>query len=105
MNNRLTALLEFLKNDPEDSFTLYAIALEYWAQKDFISTEKYFNQLFEIDEDYLPLYMQFARFKEEQGFIDEAIKLYKMGIVKAKQSGDNHAVTEMQEFLDELNRQ
>ena len=27
--NRLTTLLDFLKEDPEDAFTLYAIALEY----------------------------------------------------------------------------
>ncbi len=35
MSDRLSVLFQFLEKDPEDSFTIYAIALEYVSQKKF----------------------------------------------------------------------
>ena len=103
MSNRLDALLSFLNDTPDDPFTLYAIALEYWSLKDFPNAEKYFTKVLKADENYLPLYMQYGNFKTEQGKKDEAKVLFIKGILKSKEAGDNHSATEMQEFLDELN--
>lgn len=103
MNKRLQGLLSFLNDTPDDPFTLYAIALEYRGLNDHENAEKYFQEILLKDENYLPVYMQYGRFKEEIGDIPKAKELYKIGIIKAKEAGDNHAASEMQEFLDELN--
>ncbi|HKJ81160.1 MAG TPA: hypothetical protein VJ954_04005 [Ignavibacteriaceae bacterium] len=103
MNNRLDSLLKLLEKEPEDSFLLYGVALEYISANNLEESEKYFIKLINADPDYLATYMQYAGLKEKQDKIDEAKELYKQGIEKAQKSGDNHAAKEMEDFLDELN--
>ena len=102
MNNRLESLLNLLKKEPEDSFLLYGIALEYMSLNNFEEAEKYFKSLLLYNKKYVPAYMQYARLKEKQNELDTAKSLYKKGIDIAKEAGDNHAAKEMEEFLDEL---
>jgi len=103
MNNRLDSLLKLLEKEPEDSFLLYGVPLEYMSANNLEESEKYFIKLINADPDYLATYMQYAGLKEKQNKIDEAKELYKQGIAKAQLAGDNHAATEMEGFLDELN--
>ncbi len=103
MNDRLSGLLELYRKDPQDSFVIYGIALEYKSKKDYSEAEKYFKILIEKDPSYVPAYMQFAILKEETNELTEAKEIYGKGIKIAKQQGDNHAAQEMEEFLDELN--
>lgn len=102
MNNRLESLLNLHKKEPEDSFLMYGIALEYMSQHNFEEAEKYFKNLLSLDANYVPAYMQYAQLKEKQNEIESAKELYKKGIGIAKENGDKHAAKEMEEFLDEL---
>ena len=102
MNDRLNGLLELYEKDPNDSFIIYGIALEYKSKKDYSESENYFKKLIEKDPNYVPAYMQFAILKEETNEISKAKELYTAGIKIAKQKGDSHAAQEMEEFLDEL---
>jgi Tfp pilus assembly protein PilF len=102
MPDRLDALLAFYEKDPNDSFVIYGLALEYISRKEFDKGEEYLQILIKNDPKYVPAYMQYARLKENQNLIDDAKKLYRMGINAAKQIGDKEAVKEMEEFLNEL---
>jgi Tfp pilus assembly protein PilF len=102
MNNRLNSLIELHRENPNDSFVSYGIALEYISAKDYKSAETYLKELLKNDEKYVPAYMQFAMMKEKLGEIDEAKNLYLEGIKIAKETGDNHAAKEMEEFLNDL---
>lgn len=102
MNNRLEALLGMHEKDPNDSFLMYGIALEYLSAGKFEESEKFFSQLLKSDPKYVPAYMQFARLKENQNDKESAKKLYRQGIKTANEAGDKHAAKEMEEFLDEL---
>jgi len=102
MNDRLKALLDFYNKDPKDSFTIYGIALEFAALKNYEKAEKFFNTLLTNDPNYVPGYMQFAQMKVELNQIDEAKDFYKRGITAAKKNGDNRSANEMEEFLDDL---
>lgn len=102
MNNRLNGLLELYKKEPDDSFLIYGIALEYKSKKKYTEAENYFKLLIEKDSSYVPAYMQYAILKEEINEIDRAKELYTEGIKLAKQKGDNHAAKEMEDFLDDL---
>ena len=102
MKNRLQALLDFLSEDPNDSFTLYGIALEYLSLGDNEKAEEYLKHILVSDPDYVPVYMQYARLKENLNQIEDARQLYLQGIEKARKTGDNRTVSEMEDFLDEL---
>ncbi len=102
MKNRLEALLKLFEKDPNDSFTIYGIGLEYLSQKDFSNAEKYFQFLLEKDPNYVPVYIQYAQLKEKLNQINEAKLLYHKGIEKAKAVGDKKSAFEMEEFLNEL---
>lgn len=102
MSDRLSALLSFYEKDPHDSFTKYGIALEYLSRGDTTKAEKFFKLIIDKDPDYVPVYMQFAKLKEDQNKLDDARKYYRIGIEKAKLKGDKHAAKEMEDFLDDL---
>ncbi len=102
MNNRLQSLLAMYEKDPRDSFLIYGIALEYIAQEDYEKAEQYFKSLLEQDPGYVPLYIQYAKLKENQSKIEEAKELYMKGIEIADSAGDSHSASEMEEFLNEL---
>ncbi len=102
MPDRLEALLQFYEKDPSDSFVIYGIALEYISRKELDKGEEFLKILIKNDPKYVPAYMQYARLKENLNEIEEAKKLYLMGINAAKEIGDNEAIKEMEEFLDEL---
>ena len=102
MNGRLESLLNLLKKEPEDSFLIYGIALEYISQKDYTKAEEYFKLLLQNDPKYVPAYMQYARLKENLNEIENAKNLYREGIKVAKEQKDLHAAKEMEEFLNEL---
>ena len=102
MNNRLESLFNLLKKEPNDSFLLYAVALEYLSAGNYEEAEKYFKSLLTNDSKYVPAYMQYAQLKEKQDEIGSAKDLYKRGIQIAKETGDKHAAKEMEDFLDEL---
>ncbi|MCH7972679.1 MAG: hypothetical protein IH949_02100 [Bacteroidetes bacterium] len=102
MNDRLNGLLELYKKEPDDSFLIYGIALEYKSKRNYTEAENYFKLLLEKDPTYVPVYMQFAILKEEINEISKAKELYTEGIKIAKQKGDTHAAQEMEDFLDEL---
>jgi len=102
LNNRLESLLNLYEKEPEDSFLMYGIALEYTSQKNYEEAEKYFKKLLTSNPAYVPAYMQYARLKENQNEIYEAKNIYKQGIKIAKGAGENHAAKEMEDFLDEL---
>ena len=95
-------MLKLLDKEPEDSFLLYGIALEYMSANNLDEAENYFTKLIKLDPGYVASYMQYAGLKEKQNKIDEAKELYKRGIEIARKAGDNHAAKEMEEFLDEL---
>jgi len=102
MSDRLQALFNFYEKDPKDSFVIYGIALEYISQKNYEKGEEYLKLLISQDTNYVAAYMQYARLKENLNEMEEAKNIYRKGIEAAKKVGDKHAITEMEDFLNEL---
>jgi len=100
--SRLEALRRFLEEDPNDSFTRYALAMEYVSMNDIASATHQLQMLLGEDPEYVPAYHQlgiiFSRSKRRA----ESKKLFLDGIEAATRTGDTHARQEMQEALDEL---
>ncbi len=102
MINRLNSLLELHEKDPSDSFVTYGIALEYISSGNYEKAEEFLSLLIKNDPEYVPAYMQFAMLKEKMDEIDQAKKIYRRGIVVAKETQDLKAAKEMEEFLNDL---
>jgi tetratricopeptide (TPR) repeat protein len=99
---RLEALLKFLEEDPTDSFTRYAIALEYASAQNVPEAIIKMQELLVVDQGYVPAYHQLGSYLGQLGRTNEAIDILEQGIQRAAHAGDRHAQGEMQELIDEL---
>lgn len=99
---RLEKLQEFLKTDPADSFTRYAIGLEYRGIKDYPSAITTLNALRTDEPNYLPTYYQLAECFHLNGDDINAVECFKQGIAIAKAAGDTHTASELQMAMDEI---
>lgn len=99
--SRLIQLHEFLEEDPNDPFNLYALALEY-QKVDAEKALSFFNRLLHDHADYVPTYYHLGKLYEALGEKDNAIHVLEQGITKAKLQNDIKALREMNNALMEL---
>jgi tetratricopeptide (TPR) repeat protein len=84
-----------LKEDPEDSFVLYAVAKEYEQLDDLEKALETYNKLKEADHDYVGLYYHLGKLYEILEEPDKALEAYAEGIDVAKSLADFHALSEL----------
>lgn len=100
--SRLEKLQQFLTLDPDDSFTRYAIGLEYAAIKDYPTAITAFEELCAKDPDYVATYYQLADAYRITGDKGKATETYHTGITIARKVNDLHAASELQAALDDM---
>lgn len=101
---RLQLLIEFTKEEPENPFNWYALALEY-SNSDPSKTAVIFDQLLIGHPEYLPTYYVSAQFFSEQNKLERAKEIFERGIVLAGKLKEEKALKELknayQNFLFE----
>lgn len=101
---RLKFLLDDLKENPDDPFNYYALALEY-QKTDKTAAERYFSDLLELFPEYLPAYYHAAGFFFELDENEKAEALYLKGIQLAEKLNNLKTLKELkgayQQFKDE----
>jgi tetratricopeptide (TPR) repeat protein len=106
MNNRITEIIQMLKEDPEDPFLMYALALEYHKIKNDLKTEETFDRLLNDFPGYLPTYYQAAHFYWGIGQTEKARSTFLKGISLAENADDLKTKEELrnsyQNFLIDL---
>jgi len=100
--SRLDILLKSLKENSHDAFTRYLVALEYAKLNRHDEAIGQFEKLLNEHPAYVPTYYQFAQLYENINRIDDAIRIYQLGLVAARNAGDFHAASEIQAALDML---
>ncbi|HAL55852.1 MAG TPA: hypothetical protein DCP63_05095 [Bacteroidetes bacterium] len=100
--DRISKLKEFLDLDPNDSFSRYALALEYAALDDSVQAAALLEELLRRDPDYVPAYQQLGYVYQRISRREDAVAVFKRGIAIATQQHDQHAAGEMREALDEI---
>ena len=100
--NRIEILKGFLEHEPRDSFSRYALALEYVKTGEIDSARREFEFVRDNDPDYVATYFQLAQLYRNQGMRHEAEKTYRTGITVATKIGDAHTQGELEEALDGL---
>ncbi|HEY0654670.1 MAG TPA: tetratricopeptide repeat protein [Chryseosolibacter sp.] len=101
MSTRLDTLLQFYKDDPNDPFNIYALAIEY-QKTDIKKSLEYFNLLLSDHEHYVPTYYHAAKLLQETGETERAVIVYEKGIAVAKSQNDLKAARELQSAYDEM---
>jgi alkylhydroperoxidase/carboxymuconolactone decarboxylase family protein YurZ len=100
--NRLSQLLEMLKDDPDDVFLHYAVACERSKAGDRAASFADFQVLHERFPDYVPAWFRHAQLLAEDGLSTEARRIGTIGLQTAQRVGDHHAAGELEQFLELL---
>lgn len=98
---RLEQLFSFLKDEPNDSFTLYAIATEYNGS-DPENARKYFEILLKDHSEYLATYYHAANLYADLEENELAESTYKKGISLALEQENHLAHRELQNAYNEF---
>jgi len=91
--NRIEQLEQFFREDPNDPFNSYALALEY-LKSDQKKAYDLFFKLIEAHPNYLPTYYPLAQLLIEQQN-PEAEVIFKTGIEKARLVADQKTLKEL----------
>jgi len=101
-NSRIESLKEMLKTDPEDTFSRYALGLEYMALNNPEEARDTFEELRTLDPNYSATYYQLGKVYESLGEESLARKVYEKGIYVAASQSDTHTKSELEQALNEL---
>ena len=99
-NTRLQKLLEFIKEEPEDVFLKYALAMEYLGLKDFENAKNYFEDVIKVDKNHVAAYYQLGKIFESLNDETSAISIYEKGMEAAKLKNDTRSIREIRTALD-----
>ena len=104
-NQRIPQLLQFLEDDPNDPFLLYALATEY-QNVDVEQAIPYFEKLLEEHPDYTATYYHAAVLYAELEENEKAEATFKEGIRRCEEAEEGKALQEIknayQNFLFEI---
>ena len=100
-SDRLNQLINFYKEDPNDPFIIYGIAMEYF-NFDLLKAREYFEILLNNFPDYLATYYQAGHLYEDLELEDDAKMCYEKGIEVARKQNNINTLRELQNALNEL---
>lgn len=103
MSDKRLALLEQMTSSGQaDAFAWYGLAMEYRSRQRWDDAMKTFEALHEKDPTYVPQYLMCGQMLAERGDKEQARSWLERGKEQAQQSGDTHALGEIEEALESL---
>ena len=93
---KIDRLQNFLKNNPEDPFLQYALAMEYIKMEEDDNALNIFKVLTEQHPDYIGTYYHFGKLLEKLNKKEEASDIYQLGMRIAKDQKEMHTFQELQ---------
>ena len=100
--DKIAMLKEILSQQPRDAFARYGLAMAYASEGDWTKSVAEFDRLLLEHPDYTPGYFMAGQTLVKADKIDEARKRLQEGVASAQRTGNQHALGEMQQLLDEL---
>jgi Tfp pilus assembly protein PilF len=99
---RIDLLKGFLEENPKDSFSRYALALEYIKLGRLDDSRREFESVRDNDPEYLATYYQLGQLYQRMGLKHEAEKTFRTGITVATRQRDDHTRSELEAALEAL---
>jgi len=100
--SRMETLEEFLRQQPNDSFAHYGLALEYAKAGRGDDALALFQKLLGFNPGYTAAYYQAGVLLGQLGRVDDARAMFQRGIEVAAQNGDFHTKSELEQALHDL---
>jgi len=100
--SRLEQFKEFVEMDPTDTFSRYALAMEYLGEGQFSEAVNHFKEVIKLDSTYSAAYFQAAIASQKANQLGQARTFLNEGIEVAEKKGDWHTRDEMKVALQEL---
>lgn len=100
--DRIEKLKEFLRADPDDSFTKHALAMEYIAKGEEGTARHYLEEVLERDPAAIGSYYQLGKLLERAGEAGLALQWYDKGMAAARAAGEKRAYNELRAAYDDL---
>jgi tetratricopeptide (TPR) repeat protein len=91
-----------LKDDPQDVFLRYSLALELESAGEWEAGLEILEQLARESPPYVPAFHMAGQHLVKHGRIDDARRALREGIEVARAAGEAHAAAEMAELLTSL---
>ena len=100
--NRIEILKGFLAENANDSFSRYALALEYNKLGRHEDALREFETVKAKDPAYVATYFQLGQLYQKLGRTHDAEKTFRTGITVAAKAGDEHTRSELEGALEGL---
>lgn len=94
---RIQQLESFLRDAPGDTFTRFALALEYLKAERAAEAEEIFVDITRNKPDYSGVYYHLGKLYEEKEQYDSAFATYSTGIDVCQRQQELHALQELQQ--------
>ncbi len=101
-DNMIKRLQGYLEKDPHDTFTRFALALEYVKGSEPEKARMLFEQILGDDPEYVGTYYHLGKLYEQMNATDLARDTYQKGIQVAQIAGDPKSLAELKEALQVL---
>lgn len=95
-------LRAYLDKDPDDTFTRFALALEYQKKDDIQQARSLFEAIVSDDPNYVGTYYHLGKLYEQMNATEKARETYHNGIRVAQTANDPKSLAELQEALQVL---
>ncbi len=95
--SRIPQLQALLKEDPESTFALFAIAREYQNGGIWAKARSHYETLLRLDPEYTGAHYHLGKLYETIGEADLARETYDQGIEMATKLGQAHQLRELRE--------
>jgi len=102
VNSRISNLANQIRKSPDDSFLKFVLALELLKNGEQNKALRLFKNIRESDPEYVGVYYHLGKLYEELDQNNFAVNTYKHGISIAEQKSDQHAKSELQGALMNL---
>jgi Tfp pilus assembly protein PilF len=100
--NRLEMLEQMVRQDPNNTFARYGLAMEYANSGDWAQAVVEFRTLLQHDENYAAAYYHAGQALEKMGKLEQARAMYEQGIEASTRKGDLHTRSEIEAALSLL---
>lgn len=102
---KIKQLARQIKNNPGDSFSKFALALEFRKEGEFKKARILFEDILTSDPEYVGVYYHLGKLYESLDRVDDARQLYKKGIEIADKQNESRTEKELKEALQLLTMQ
>ena len=100
--SKIKQLAKQIKNNPGDSFSKFALALEFRKQDQHKNARILFEDILESDPDYVGVYYHLGKLYEAHDRLNDAEDLYQRGLPKAEEQNKKRTKQELHEALQNV---